>query len=314
MKKNNILILIILFTTLSYGQIEFSGFMDLLHTTDLEESNSLFSYGQFELDLAMGISKKILAIAAVAYNAEDEVMGMGAGFLDYHLFGGEEYHPASGEILPHSGLIIGQFDVPFGLDYLSIPSPDRALISAPLLNRKTIDGWNDVGVNLYGVISIMNYSLSYVNGLGNNYSFGGRVELSPVENINIGTSFAKDIGDVESKIAVFGVDISAELATHQVKFEYIQAENCLDGILSESSNSGYYGEVFINFETYVSFPMYAVVRYGAWTDGTDDESEIASGLGFNINDNASIRAEYLQEKVNDEVSVKTLIFQTVVSF
>ena len=126
------LIGIFILQSVTFAQLEFSGFADILLVTPLSEdqSNTEIQYGQFELDLSASIRSGINFEGAIAYNPETGNFEAGAGFIEIILKGEAGIHTARGKYFDHIGLSIGQFDVPFGIDWQHIASPDRRLVSS----------------------------------------------------------------------------------------------------------------------------------------------------------------------------------------
>ena len=308
MKKIFVLLTVFITSLNLYAQIEFSGFMDFISYTDLEIPASEFSYGQFEIDMAMELTENMYAEAAIAYNADEEKMALGMGFIEYYFY--------NNKWLP--SLSLGQFDVPFGRDYLVLPSTDRPLVTVPLLNRKTIDSWNDSGLNVNGALSLLEYSVFYVNGQGDCFSLGGRANMTLFKTMNFGFSYAGDIGKADIKSDIYGLDFAMEILSSEVIVEYQKASNLLDGIVQKAEHSGYYVQIKTDFKPFTCLPLFTLARFGAWADesdlGSDTANEIVFGAGWNLSENASLRCEFLQEKKNDVIAVNTLIVQTVISF
>jgi len=67
-------------------------------------------------------------------------MELAMAYVHYNFINGEAMHPRREETMDHSGIVIGKFDINFGLDYLSFASPDRPIVSQPLVIEKTIGG------------------------------------------------------------------------------------------------------------------------------------------------------------------------------
>lgn len=329
--KKTIIIFIVILSTLSIvsAQIEFSGFFDINYQCDISSKENLgFNYGQFELDISSVLSDYVQIEGAIAYNPDEEKMELGAGFVDFHLFGDDEEHPARGGFLNHSGLMIGQFDVPFGLDYLSIPSPDRKIVNTPLLNEMTINCWNDFGLSVYGANDVFNFVLYSVNGFNGGVALGGRTGYLGLPWTEVGFSIMADVENMNSVYNnVMGFDLLSQLGNHnELKFEYQISEGVYlgeqDDNTSSNKHEGFYVQYFTDFVKWIKLPVFAVFRYGAWNaefdkdeNGNDDyQNRYTFGIGYRVAENAEFRLEYLSNQIEDENRTDLLTIQTVVSF
>ena len=318
-------LLIVMLATLCvfpvFAQIEYAGFADILYTSELGDGGSAgFSYGQFELDLSGAVTSNVTFEGAIAYNAEDGLFEAGAGFLDIHMNDSEEDHPARGGFIKHSGLMIGQFDVPFGIDYLSIPSPDRLLVNGPLMNQMTIDGWNDVGLNFYGELSVLNFNIFAVNGASDGIAAGGRLGFPIGGLMELGASYAMQTAENETGAVpnILGLDVQSSIGPVNARFEYQQAKAVeagdFDTLTEDDEHSGYYAQVDLDLDAMVGIPLFVVARYGGWEKADDTSSRITAGLGYKFSDGFECRAEYLSNTVNEADAANQLTLQTVVSF
>lgn len=313
--------IIMIIPTLLFAQIEYSGFADILYTKALgDDGEAGFNYGQFEVDLSGSVVPGVTFEGAIAYNADDGVFEAGAGFLDIHLKGSDEDHPARGGFISHSGLLVGQFDVPFGIDYLHIPSPDRSLVTSPLLNQATIDGWNDVGLNLYGELSLLNFNVFAVNGASNGLALGGRLGFPVAGLLEVGTSFAIQTGenDAEAVPSLMGIDFQATSGVISTRLEYQMATAMLEGdfdtMTDDDEHSGYYLQLNLDLNEMVNLPLFLVGRFGGWEYGDETASRITAGLGYEFEPGFECRAEYLSNTVNEDDPENQITIQTVVSF
>lgn len=299
------------------AQIQWSGFFDIQYARTASDTVSdEFTYGQFEVDLSMSLTDRISAEAAIAWG--DGSFELGAGFVDVHLWTTEEEHPPRGAFLSHSGLVVGQFDVPFGIDYRVIPSPDRKLVSPPLVNQKTIDSWNDMGVQVYGAGPLGNFVLFGVNGFSDGGAYGGRVGVIPVEGIEAGISYAMDRtmgGDTEA--TVLGLDGSAAVGRVEVKGEFMAMEE--EKTIEPKKHAGFYVQASYDLD-----PVFAVGRYGRWVpefdgdgDGQDDPAltRITLGGGYRIAQPIEVRVEHqMNQEERDEAENDRTTLQVVVRF
>jgi len=255
------------------AQIEYAGFADILYNSDLEAGgNAGFGYGQFELDLSGTVVSNVSFEGAISYNAEDGVFEAGAGFLDIQWL--------------DMGLIVGQFDVPFGIDYLYIPSPDRLLVSGTLMNQRSIDGWNDVGMNLYGELVFVNFNLFAVNGASKGIAVGGRLGVPTGNLTELGVSYAMQTKENEAGAvpSIMGLDFQSTIGLLNARFEYQLARAVMEGNFDthyeDIEHSGYYAQFDLNLDDMLNIPIFVVGRYGDWEQAENTENRITAGLGY----------------------------------
>ncbi|RKX22194.1 MAG: hypothetical protein DRP51_02830 [Candidatus Zixiibacteriota bacterium] len=314
------------------GDLEISGFFDVVGNYQSSAGDKTsFGLGQAELDLARELSDNIAFEAAIAYNSEAGVFELGAAVIDIHLFGSEGKHrrPALG--VKHSGVIVGQFDVPFGIDYKVYASIDRKLVSPPLAVDFTHEGWNDFGVQLYMDWTFGNFVAYGVNGFESSYlvsdaahalslglsigsevnttpanAFGTRVGLTPVPELEVGGSLAFGLNQSDkSEMLMFGGDLQYTVADFNFKGEYIQ--HSLNRSIEEETNKGYYFQALYNINQF-----FLTGRYGAFQpDGADWAYRYTIGAGYAVADAVEIRFE---STINENSFENTNILQLVGGF
>lgn len=232
----------------SLGGLGLSGFFDL-RAERLRERENIFGMGPFEFDIESSINDHVSGSAALVF--EDGAAEVGVGFVDLHFFP-QSRGPSSprGRIFtdPSYHIQIGQFDVPFGIDYLFYATPDRLTISAPLATDLIFDGgWTDLGVRTFFASPYCNASVFIVNGFDSGYTFGGRAGVRPLENpfatrsinrepvFELGLSCAYDL-DINSarENIIFGVDSEIHPGNLAILYEWILRRQYVAGIAQHS--------------------------------------------------------------------------------
>jgi len=310
--------------------IALSGFGDVLYVHDtaaLDEDT--FGLGQAEVDLDASFGEKFHAAVAIAYDVEQEHFGLGAFTLNYHVLGTEGAHFRRGGHISHSGVLAGRFDVPFGLDWRVLPSIDRHLVSAPLVVDHTHDSWNDVGCQLYAVADFIGVTAFACNGwdydasewvtvaaddsLGRStviskHSFGGRLGLKPLPNLELGGSYARLSGrDDTQSMCLTGADLSLANGPLTFKGEFVAHRIDL-GILGVLENSGFYIQGLLDFGS-----CFLVGRYGEFAPDLDEKdfTRLCGGLGWRILEGGELRCEYQN---NGEDAEDRFFLQLVAGF
>jgi hypothetical protein len=309
---------------LELPSVEFSGFADVLWQIDNgPEDSEDFAIGQAEIDLAASLSDRVNLEMALAYDPDSGSFGLGALVMDLALLGSGENHFHHSNTIENAGLLIGQMDVPFGIDWMFYPSLDRQFITGPLVVADTHDGWNDLGIAVYLETSLLNAVIYRLNGTGYEApflpddsvggdisgAFGGRLGLNALSGFELGGSFAS-IGnqDGDQVSSLWGVD--AQWATGPVYFkgEYIVQKVGLDAAL-ELQHDGSYVEGMYHPGGY-----FLLARYGSFSPEGDEfsrESRVCLGAGYVVQDGAEIRLEH---QIGIDVAPDRTVAQFVVGF
>ncbi len=312
--------------------LEISGFADfqLRPFSAEDEAADPFRMGQAEVDLVSSLSDEVAVGAWLAYGGE--AFQLGALTVDFHLFG-RENHFLDVEGIDSSGLILGKFDVPFGIDHQVYVSLDRNLITPPLVVQETHAAWNDYGAIGYfendwakvGIFGTNGYGfqagfdgdtgvlLGY-NGVGYdpavradydivdfdpNAAIGGRWGVMPTEFVEVGASYASFLdGDNKQNMSLVGVDFQVNLGPLEAKGELISQE--LGKNLDEGGQqaTGYYAQGLYHYGTH-----YIVARLGTFNDGSEgaeNQGRFSIGNGWVLLDNCVLRMEFQSNSAGDD--------------
>jgi len=265
--------------------------------------------GQVEVDLETSLDSRIDFAGAVAFDPDGGSFGLGMLYLDFRLVGEEGSHFINSSAVETAGLIVGQFDVPFGIDWLVYPSIDRKLVSGPLVVENAHDFWNDYGVQGYVGNSSYSATLFATNGFSYGehdmrVAYGGRVSVTPLGSLEIGSSYATFLdGENTQDMGLLGFDVQAGLGALSVKGEYIRRDTGL--ALGDSAvDDGFYCQGMYDFGKY-----FVVGRYGEFTaDGAESLSRISAGCGYVVREGLEFRVEH---QVNSEVRDRTFVQMVV---
>ena len=278
--------------------LNITGFGDFSRTTLQSDKN--YGIGQVEIDFEKNIANNISFIAAIAYSNDTETFGLGEFNVDFHLFGsnGEHFRHVSG--IDHSGIKVGQFDVPFGLDWQVYPSIDRKTVTGPLAVENTHMEWNDYGVQAFMDNRWFSAAVYGLNGFGYDdvemkFALGGRMVITPNEFIEIGGSYADFFnGKNKTDMSLAGVDLQVNYQALSLKGEYIAHMMDITGD-NAINNSGFYCQGMYDFGR-----LFYVSRYGNFTpdvQGEDSITRFTNCIGFVIMEDCEIRYEY---QINSE--------------
>jgi len=317
----------------SFGGIEWSGFFDVTSGFQSSaEDETEFGLGQAEIDLASELSDNIAVEAAIAYNADDGVFELGEALIDVHLFGSEGGHIRPGFGIDHSFIVVGLFDVPFGIDYHVYPSVDRKLVTAPMVVGLTHGGWNDVGFQFGLEATHGNFVFYMVNGFESSAevldevlslaagedvyeeidtspanAIGTRLGIAPFAWLELGTSFATGWNaSGESEMTLVGSDLQVSMFNFELKGEYIA--HSVNRSIAEENNRGYYAQATYN----ILDRAFVTTRYGSFKpEGADWLGRSSIGAGYAINDAVGVRVETV---LNEDNNNNQTIFQMVAAF
>lgn len=284
--------------------VQISGFGDVYYTAPQDSGSTPFSIGQAELDVRARIRENIQVSAALAYNADGHLFESGEFFVEFLLFGVEENHLRPVRGITHSGILAGQFDVPFGIDWQVYASIDRKLVSVPLVVENTHGLWNDTGIQVHAANGRFNAVAFAVNGFGYDearmkYAGGGRLGLVVLPGLELGGSwagFVRDGGGLDQRLV--GADIQAEWRSLNLRAEYIARETGIDGD-AITTDSGYYVE-----GQYAFGRFFGVARQDFFSPGGPVESETRTslGAGWIITDGCETRIEHQMREDDDDMT------------
>lgn len=332
MNKNNPLIIFIFLLIFSphsiKAQMEISGFFDILNVHELTQNNyNQFRINQFEIDISYAYRNNLSLGTAIAYNNETENMELAMAYIHYNFINKKAMHPRREETMDHSGIVIGKFDINFGLDYLSFASPDRPIVSQPLIFEKTIAGWNDIGINYHIVKGNLNFHTWIVNGFNNGINLGGNLRYSFFPFFNIGFSHFSDFEKIRNvKTWANGLDILIKTKVIQIKSEYLWAKGIFNGqrdtLSVQKKHNGFYAQILTKLKKVIDLPIFVTFQYGQWNSEFDknlnsiydNEKRFTVGIGYQFNTNISARIELLTNKIEVQKPQQKGTLQVVVAF
>lgn len=322
------LLLFLIKTKLS-AQTELTGFFDIINTYQLtDQQTEGFQINQFEVDFSRVYKEHLSFGAAIAYNNENNGIDLNMVYLHYNIFNNEVKHPRRTEESKHTGIVIGKFDVPIGLDYLSFASPDRPVFSQPLIIEKTIAGWNDVGVNLHINKKYFRFNFSTINGFNEGINFAGDIAIKFLPGIGLGLFHTSDFNNkINRKSWISGSYLFAEWGMWELKSEYLLANGIYGGeqdtMNSDHRHDGFYIQLLSDLEkSGAKLPVFFTVRYSLWQDENENSpvplperiDRWVLGIGYRMNDYSSLRLEFRSEKAENLQRKNQLTGQLVVAF
>ena len=200
-------------------ELEIGGFFSSYWDTN----EQAFILGPVEVEFEAELHPRFTATASFEGECElgegEGRAGLEVAFLDMYL---QEVVEERDErpFVSNSGLTVGRYFVPFGVDYLVREDPDRWNISAPITADVMFDGgWTDIGAMLFTSISIADLKVYGVNGYTSKRpAAGASLDILPAEWAVLGGSYAMssyEEGDGEwtragghLKVALYGAELS----------------------------------------------------------------------------------------------------------
>ena len=301
------------------GSIEVAGFGDLYRALGATEGR--FGVGQMELRLAKLLDGGATLEAAIAFSGDS--FSLGSFQVDFPLFAGRgDRGPASNRI-ERSGFVVGQFDVPFGIDWHVYSSIDRRLVSVPLMVENTHGCWNDYGIQGYLETQRLNLVLYGANGFDYQridpsdapvdvpmeWALGGRLGVKPVTWMEFGGSCAGFLDANQAlDMALAGVDLRVHCHGLAAKGEFVAHRTGM-GRPDQATHTGFYGQGQYDFGRW-----FTIARYGKFSpEGGEAEelSRLSLGAGWVISEECESRVEY---QVSEESDNEVALLQFVVGF
>ncbi len=278
--------------------LEITGFGDCLMLADpQDEADGHVRIGQAELDVTAGVDDRTELAVAVAYDSEAEAFGLGAFTIERSLLSRE-----SG-MVREAGLVVGRFDVPFGLDWRVYPSLDRKMVTAPLVVAMTHGCWNEVGAQGYVRSERLELKVFGVNDLpcdeassklgskvatSTRHAVGGRLGVLPAEGLELGASGAVQVAhDGDRPTTMAGVDAAWSVGSFETRGEFIRQEYARDTKFA-GAGEGWYLEAARTLGKHR-----LGVRYDrfVWSDGEGLDRRWSVGVARILSENAEWRLE-----------------------
>jgi hypothetical protein len=196
----------------------------------------------------------VSAFSAIAYDPNAQVMRLSSFMVDSGLWGADGHALFETDAIDASGIILGKFDVPFGIAYLRYSAPDNRLVTQPSSIDATHRAWNDVGAQLYVAAPLFDLLGYVVNGSGLRdiggesvaAAVGGRLGLKPFGKLDcgcalaFGASAAHGFGPAAAELTLLGLDLSAQAANLDVSAELIQLRDPASARLGGFYSQGVY--------------------------------------------------------------------------
>ncbi len=313
----------IVFISNIFPQKDISGFFDVVGIANYPETDkSKFLINQFELDFSYSHISHFSVGTAVAFNNETENMELAMAFVHYSFNDGPGKHPRRIEGYDHSALLIGKFDMPFGLDYLSYASLDRPSVTQPLVIEKTIAGWNDIGIDYHLFKNNLKIDIWTVNGFSKGIGVGGNIHYKFFPFLELGFSHSADINNFKTvNDWLSGVDLLLNTKLFEIKSEFLWMkgiyEGTVDTVLNNELHHGGYFQLHTKLEYWISLPLSFTIRVGGWQcSGIIEEAQrrYSATLGYKLHNNLALRAEIVTNTFKNRATKTLGYLQMVVSF
>lgn len=285
------------------GRVQIGGFADIYNERSAQSRLAgQYRVGQVEVGLSADLSSRVGIEAAVARDGSAPALAVLVA--DFRLVDSGDVQSALG--VESLNVLVGRFDVPFGIDWHVYPSIDRLLVSGPLVVDGTHGGWNDLGVQAYaeaGRFDLVGYAVRGADIDAAEWAAGTRVGARSGDAA-LGLSLAglHDGSGLPNR-HLLGADIQWSFNSLSAKAEYVRrwpAARGQDGVQHGAYAQG----------TWENQRYFAVVRLGALETADGDEQRLSVGGGWRMRENCQLRMEFQANSAAREV----LFTQLVVGF
>lgn len=285
------------------GRVRIGGFADIYNERSAQSRLAgQYRVGQVEVGLSADLSSRVGIEAAVARDGSAPALAVLVA--DFRLVDSGDVQSALG--VESLNVLVGRFDVPFGIDWHVYPSIDRLLVSGPLVVDGTHGGWNDLGVQAYaeaGRFDLVGYAVRGADIDAAEWAAGTRVGVRSGDAA-LGLSLAglHDGSGLPNR-HLLGADIQWSFNSLSAKAEYVRrwpAARSQDGVQHGAYAQG----------TWENQRYFAVVRLGALETADGDEQRLSVGGGWRMRENCQLRMEFQANSAAREV----LFTQLVVGF
>lgn len=285
------------------SRLQVSGFADIYNERSAQSRLAgQYSVGQVEVGLSADLSSRVGVEAAVARDGRKPTLAVLVA--DFRLVDSGDVQSALG--VESLNVLVGRFDVPFGIDWHVYPSIDRLLVSGPLVVDGTHGGWNDLGVQAYaeaGRFDLVGYAVRGADIKGAEWAVGARAGVRGGGAV-LGLSLA-GLHDGSGLLNrhLLGADMQWSFSSLSAKAEYVGYGPAARGL--EGVHHGAYVQ-----GTWDNQHYFAVARLGALETPDGDEQRLSVGGGWRMRENCQLRMEFQANSAAREV----LFTQLVIGF
>jgi len=308
------------------GHVDVSGFFDVVADYNRDTRDGVgVGLGQLEVALERDLSDEVSVAVAIAYNDEDESFDLGSAEIGVDLYRNPDGFISS------LGLVVGRFDVPFGIDCKCYGSMDRKLVTAPIVVERTHNFWSEEGFAVrvrFGAGSLVVFGVdgfgtdAYTSEEGDSIpaadsdtsetiaisavAFGGRLGIDVGTGLELGTSFASGRSDsYDDDMQRFGFDLQYSLRSFALKGEYLYDSHTRPR--GRSISRGFYAHALYGIQR-----AFFAGRIGAVKTGAGESVEqLSAGAGYSIMEEVELRFELLHSSERESIRA---IFQIVAGF
>ena len=306
------------------ADLEVSGFMDGVYDASLDRQNeSNAALNQVELDVVREMGSRAQISLSLCY---DEAIVVGAATIAFAPYVRESAEGEPAPAISNWTFTAGQFDIPFGLDYVYYCSPDRSSITQPDACAATHDSWNDVGLmSSFGtrwgsldVYAVKGFETRVWNSDEDNsaaaddderwyysqpqVSGGTRLNLTPIPDVECGVSWARGwLTNRTAESTLSGAHAQAGYKNFLVKAEGIRLLKAES--VKPTTVEGWYVEGLQSMGRFFALGRYDYVN--------DEESGVARyysvGGGVKLIENLECRMEYRADEHSADRHLQTQV-------
>ena len=242
--------------------IQTTGFFDLHFHQNKEPGHQYKTHmGQAEYGIGIQWSPTFSAEAAIAYAGGSPLLEMGSGVIKWQ-WRQEKSHSSE-----RVTVALGQFDVPFGIDYRQIAAPDRYFMEPSLVSLNMMNWFNSIGVKVQGQAGRLRPTLYVIRGMTKKPAVGGRIGILPSRSVVLGVSFHTEfVNTTVTKPVLAGADFQYHNSIGTVTTEWIAAR-CIFAA-EQVKNSAMHGGMRVTFESAMTkkqqIPVAFMLRGSRW--------------------------------------------------
>ncbi|MBN1300724.1 MAG: hypothetical protein JW995_05875 [Melioribacteraceae bacterium] len=302
-----------------YSQIEAGGFLEIQNLHDFsDKKNNTMKIGQLELQISAALSRLILIDASAAYNNEKNKFELGGAEINFNL---DDYLFENYYANETTSVSAGLFDIPFGIDYRYVASPDRKFVTLPLIVEQTVNNQTGLGSKINYSNGFISTDLFGVLDFSGSIVLGARTGLNYSDELEFGASALMGMDKKNSvNTKMYGADIEWNSNLIDLRDEFIVTNNLSESLILQLSGEDIYGYYLQIRKTLDDVPVFISFRYG-YAKINDTSIEVSDNLyritgcaGYFFKHNIEVKIEYLRQYKNGKNCCDNLTAQLVITF